>query len=126
MYELQSSLLVDTASNLPVDPLAQTLTDSKGCCSTLTGGLSDNQTHMDALTADITRVEAPGIGKTRVHLIDREGDSVARMRALSAQGLRWLIRGKEGHQVTYQGCSLKVGTVADDRKGPVNSHCSFS
>ena len=34
--------------------------------------------------------------------------------ALSAQGMRWLIRGKEGHQVTYQGCSHKVGAVADD------------
>ena len=28
--------------------------------------------------------------------------------------MRWLIRGKEGHQVTYQGCSHKVGAVADD------------
>ena len=69
---------------------------------------------MDALTADITRVEAPGIGKTRVHLIDREGDSVAHMRAPSLQGLRWLIRGKEGHQNTYQGSSRKVGAVADN------------
>jgi len=112
-YELQSRLLVDAASGLPVAPLAQTLTDGKGCRSTLTEGLSDSQTHMDALTADITRVEALGIGKTLVHLIDREGDSVAHMRALSAQGLRWLIRGKEGHQVTYQGCPLKAGAVAD-------------
>ena len=113
-YELQSSLLVDAASGLPVAPLAQTLTDSKGCRSTLTDGLSGSQTHMDALTADITRVEALDIGKTLVHLIDREGDSVAHMRALSAQGLYWLIRGKEGHQVTYQGCSHKVGAVADN------------
>jgi Transposase DDE domain len=113
-YELQSSLLVDAASGLPVAPLAQTLTDSKGCRSTLTDGLSDSETHMDALTADITRLEALGIGKTLVHLIDREGDSVAHMRALSARGLRWLIRGKEGHQVTYQGASHKVGAVADD------------
>ena len=112
-YELQSSLLVDAVSGLPVAPLAQTLTDSKGCRSTLTDGLTDSQTHMDALTADITRVEALGIGKTLVHLIDREGDSVAHMRALSAQGLRWLIRGKERHQVTYQGHVHSVGGVAD-------------
>lgn len=113
-YELQSSLLVDAASGLPVAPQAQTLTDSKGCRSTLMEGLSDSQTHMDALTADIARVEALGIGKKLVHLIDREGDSVAHMRTLSAQDLRWLIRGKEGHQVTYQGCSHRVGAVADD------------
>ncbi|WP_251008206.1 hypothetical protein [Escherichia coli] len=113
-YELQSSLLVDVASGLPVAPLIQTLTDSKGCRSTLTEGLSDSQTHMDALTADIIRGEALDTGKTLVHLIGREGDSVAHMRALSAQGLRWLIRGKEGHQSTYQGCSHKVGAVADN------------
>lgn len=114
-YELQSSLLVDAASGLPVAPLAQTLTDSKGCRSTLTDNLSDSQSHMDALTADITRIEALGIGKTLVHLIDREGDSIAHMRALSAQGLRWLIRGKEGHKVTYEGASYSVGAVADDQ-----------
>lgn len=68
-YELQSSLLVDAASGLPVAPLVQTLTDSKGCRSTLTEGLSDSLTHMDALTADISRVEALGIGKKLVHLI---------------------------------------------------------
>lgn len=45
-YELQSSLLVDVDSGLPVAPQAQTLTDSKGCRSTLTEGLSDSQTHM--------------------------------------------------------------------------------
>lgn len=113
-YELQSSLLVDAASGLPLAPLAQALTDSTGCRSTLSDGLCDSQTHMDTLMADISRVEALDIGKTLVHLIDREGDSVAHMRGLSAQGLYWLIRGKEGHQVTYQGCSRKVGAVADD------------
>ncbi|HHN6585302.1 TPA: hypothetical protein ACP61A_004341 [Escherichia coli] len=112
-YELQSHLLVNTSSGLPVAPQAQALTDNKGCRSTLTEGLSDSRTHMDALTADIIWVEAPNT--FTVHLIDHEGDSVAHMGVLSTQGLRWLIRRKEGHQVTYQDCSHKVGAVADDR-----------
>ena len=33
-YELQSSLLVDASSGLPIAPLAQTLTDASGCYST--------------------------------------------------------------------------------------------
>ncbi|WP_252404060.1 hypothetical protein [Escherichia coli] len=110
-YELQSSLLVDAASGLPVAPLAQTLMDSKGCRSTLTEGLSYSQNHMDALTADITRVEVLDIGKTLVHLIDHEGNSVANMRALSAQGLRWLIRGKEGIRLRIRAVHTKLGRL---------------
>ena len=112
-YELQSSLLIDAASGLAVAPLAQTLTDNTGCRSTLTSGLSDSQTHMDALTTNITRVEALDIGRTLVHIIDREGDSVGHMREPGAQGFSWLIRGKEGHRVEYQGETQKPGEVAD-------------
>ncbi|MGG2142858.1 hypothetical protein [Symbiopectobacterium sp. RP] len=57
-YELQTSLLVDAANGLPIAPLSQTLTDRAGCRSTLSEGLSESLTHMDALTADIARVES--------------------------------------------------------------------
>ncbi|MGG2143863.1 hypothetical protein [Symbiopectobacterium sp. RP] len=56
-YELQTRLLVDAANGLPIAPLSQTLTDRAGCRSTLTEGLSESLTHMDALTADIPMVQ---------------------------------------------------------------------
>ncbi|MEA9443941.1 transposase [Candidatus Fukatsuia symbiotica] len=124
-YELQSSLLVDAASGLPVAPLAQTLTDSAGCHSTLKDDTSAPQTHMDALTTDITRLEALDIGKTLVHIIDREGDSIAYMWELSVQGLRWLIRGKEGHRVQYKGETQKLGEVADGLEFTVRAEVDY-
>ncbi|MGG2141491.1 hypothetical protein [Symbiopectobacterium sp. RP] len=54
-YELQTSLLLDAANGLPIEPLSQTLTDRAGCRSMLTEGLSETLTHMDALTADIAK-----------------------------------------------------------------------
>ncbi|WP_340613341.1 hypothetical protein [Xenorhabdus thailandensis] len=113
-YERQSRLRVDAASGLPVVPLAQTLTDNLTRHSTFSDDTGEKQTHLDALTADIFRIEALDVGKTRVHLIDREGDSIAHMRELDSRSLRWLIRGKEGHRVEYQGRSRKLGEVADE------------
>ncbi|NLS43632.1 hypothetical protein EXD76_05395, partial [BEV proteobacterium] len=69
-YELQTSLLVDAANGLPIASLSQTLTDRAGCRSTLIDSLSESLTHMDALTADIARVESLDTGKRLVHLID--------------------------------------------------------
>ncbi|WP_338492259.1 transposase [Erwinia aphidicola] len=69
---------------------------------------------MDALTADISRVESLNTGKKLVHLIDREGDSVGHMRVLNAQGICWLIRGKEGHRAGWGGKNCKIGEIADN------------
>lgn len=46
--------------------------------------LPHRQIHTDAPTVDITRGEAPGIGKILVHLIDCKGNSVAHMRVLAS------------------------------------------
>ncbi|PHM66596.1 hypothetical protein Xkoz_03827 [Xenorhabdus kozodoii] len=124
-YELRSSLLIDAASGLPVAPLGQTLTDSTYCHSTLNDARSEPLTHLDALTADITRLEALGFDKKMVHIIDREGDSIGHMRTLSEQGFYWLIRGKEGHRVQYQGKTKKVGEVADELRFQVQKTVNY-
>ena len=115
-YELRTSLLVDAASGLPVAPLAQTLTDRSGCWSTLSETQSASQPHLDALTDDLQQMaalDALNMGKKLVHIIDREGDSAAHLRALNAAGHAWLVRGKERHRMTYEGRSQKAGDIAD-------------
>lgn len=124
-YELQSSLLIDAASGLPIAPLTQTLTDDTGCHSTLNDDLLPRQSHMDALTADILQIEALNIGKKLVHVIDREGDSVGHMRALSAEKLNWLIRGKEGHRVEHDKETKKLGEVADSLSFTVSGKVDY-
>ncbi len=112
-YELQSSLLVDAASGLPVAPLAQTLSDATGCYSTFTDEYSQHETHLNSLLHQIQHIEKSVVQKTLVHIIDREGDSIAHLRQMNHQGFKWLIRAKEGHRVEYQGQTHKVGEIAE-------------
>ena len=112
-YELQSSLLVDAANGLPIAPLAQTLSDASGRYSTFTDQHNEKAAHLNALSEQIEHIESLPAGKKLVHIIDREGDSVAHQRQLSQKGYCWLIRGKEGNTVEYQGQTLKAGEAAD-------------
>ena len=112
-YELQTSLLVDAASGLPIAPLAQTLSNASGCYSTFSEQHTERKPHLDSLAEQIQKVEQFPIDKTCVHIIDREGDSIAHLRELSSHDFQWLIRAKEGNRIEYQGEILKVGEVAE-------------
>ncbi len=112
-YELQTSLLVDAASGLPVAPLAQTLSSASGCYSTFNEQQTERKTHLDSLSEQIQKVEQFPLEKTCVHIIDREGDSIAHLRELSSHGFQWLIRAKEGNRIEHQGEICKVGEVAE-------------
>ena len=112
-YELQSSLLVDAASGLPIAPLAQTLSDASGCYSTFSQHSAGRKSHLDSLVEQIKVIEQYPIEKTCVHIIDREGDSIAHLREMSSQGFKWLIRAKEGHRIEHQGKTCKVAEAAE-------------
>lgn len=124
-YELQSSLLVDAASGLPVAPLAQTLSDATGCYSTFTDEYSQRETHLNSLLHQIQHIEKSVVQKTLVHIIDREGDSIAHLRQMNHQGFKWLIRAKEGHRVEYQGQTYKVGEIAEKIETHSIKHISY-
>jgi hypothetical protein len=124
-YELQSSLLVDASSGLPVAPVGQSLSDEQGYRSTFDDKLHSYQPHLDALTTNIAHIEALNFDKKLVHIIDREGDSIAHLRKLSIQNVNWLIRGKEGHLVDHEGISQKLGQVADRLTNPVNRPIAY-
>lgn len=112
-YELQTSLLVDAASGLPIAPLAQTLSDASGCYSTFTEHYAKRRPHLDSLAEQIKTVEQYPIEKTKVHIIDRKGDSIAHLREMSSQGFKWLIRAKEGHRIEHQGETGKIAVAAE-------------
>jgi len=96
-YELQRSLLVDAS----------------GCYSTFNEQYSERKSHLDSLSEQIKMIEQYPIKKTKVHMIDREGDSIAHLREMSSNGFKWLIRAKEGHQIEHLGEICKVAEAAD-------------
>ncbi len=71
------------------------------------------KSHLDSLTEQIKAIEQYPIEKTCVHIIDREGDSIAHLREMSSQGFKWLIRAKEGHRIEHQGKTCKVAEAAE-------------
>ena len=88
-YELQSSLLIDAETGLPIAPLDQTLCDATGRYSTFTDGHKIKETHLNALCEQIEHIES----LPKEHL--------------------FLIRGKEGNRVEYQGEDVKLREVSD-------------
>lgn len=111
-YELQSSLLIDAETGLPIAPLAQTLCDDTGRYSTF-AEFADKENHLNALMQQIDHIEAMNLDKKLVHMIDREGDSIAHLREMQQKGYHWLIRVKEGNTIEFQGQDEKIKDVAD-------------
>jgi hypothetical protein len=113
-YGLQTSLLVDAQSGIPIAPLAHSLSHAAGRYTTSDPELVSDGTHLDNLMQSIVQIESLLLPKTLVHMIDREGDSVAHMRQMSQAGYQWLVRCKEGNRVSIDGhASIRIGDVAD-------------
>lgn len=109
-YELQSSLLIDADSGIPIAPLAQTLCDATGRHSTFTD-YAEKDSHLNALMSQIDHIESMNLGKKLIHMIDREGDSIAHLREMQQKGYHWLIRCKEGNLIDFDGKKQKVKDV---------------
>jgi hypothetical protein len=113
-YGLQTRLLVDAQQGIPIAPLAHSLSHAAGRYTTSDDGLVCDGTHLDNLMQSIVQVESLSLPKKLVHVIDREGDSVAHMRQMSQAGYQWLVRCKEGNRVSIEGhASIRIGDVAD-------------
>lgn len=98
-YELQSSLLVDAESGNPLAPLVQNLVTAEGVHSTRQAGLTKPAPHLDELTERMQWIAAQAWSKPLVHIVDREADSVAHLRAWSKGEHLWLIRAKDTARV---------------------------
>lgn len=113
-YELQSSLLVSASSGVPLVAPVQNLVTGAGVWQSRAETLKRHeQTHLDELTERMEWLEGQRFDKALVHLIDREGDSIAHLRQWSAQGWRWLVRVKEGSRMQHHGIVFKAGALAE-------------
>jgi hypothetical protein len=113
-YELQSSLLINSQTGLPIAPLSSTLKDNENSWSTLDAPVDFNATHLDALTGVISTIEELKLSPKLVHVIDREADSVAHLREWSLKKWQYLVRAKEGRIVQHEGVEKKVKDIANN------------
>lgn len=113
-YELQSSLLVSDRDGMPLVAATQNLVTAEGVWQSRTDQIQANDlSHLDELTERIGWLEAEKFAKPLVHIIDREADSVAHLRAWSRASWNWLVRVKENNRVSLGGKELKLCQVAD-------------
>lgn len=124
-YELQSSLLIDSQSGIPIAPLSQTLKDSRNSWSTLNTHVDSTDTHLDALTDVISTIEMLKLPPKLVHIIDREADSVAHLREWSLRKWQYLVRAKEGRLVLHEGSEKKIKDIADAVKMNFVNHLKY-
>ena len=125
-YELQSAVLVSDVSGKPLAPVVHNLMNNKRVFSTMHARPRRCAKHLNELSTRMLWIDEQGWDKPLVHIVDREGDSVAHWRTWSGQGSCFLVRAKDAPRVSFKGMSIKPKDLAEQlryrRAGKVLYH----
>jgi hypothetical protein len=110
-YELGSALAVDADDGRPLGPMEFRLRTAEGMLSTRLGGAPLPPGHVDELDGAMAAAGTWGLGRTPVHVIDREADSVGHYRRWHAAGHRFVVRADRERVVLHGGRECKLGEV---------------
>ena len=105
-YDASAALLLEASEGAPVALMELSLRTSKKMLSTRASIKKRPCAHIDQVGAVMEASSTWGLDRTAVHLIDREGDSVAHFREWSQAGHRFLVRADDDRRVTWQGQSI--------------------
>ena len=111
-YELGTALAVDAADGRPLGPMEFRLRTAEGMLSTRLGGAALPPGHVDELDDAMAAAPGWGLGRTPVHVIDREADSVGHYRRWHAAGHRFVVRADRDRVVLHEGRECKLAEVA--------------
>ena len=96
-YELQTSLILSDQTGNPIAPVAQLLVSADGSYATYGDDATPEpsvQNHLDEVSDCIAHLEQQNFARPLVHVMDREADSIGRLRCWEADGTYWLVRAK--------------------------------
>lgn len=91
-YELGSVLVLDPDDGRPLGPLEMRIRTADGLLSTRPGSHPMPPGHLDELLDLMNDTRGQQLGKTPVHVIDREADSVGHFRTWHSAGHRFVVR----------------------------------
>lgn len=111
-YELQSTVLVSDRDGSPICAPVQNLRTADGLLSSRVAEIQAVLPHLQELSERVAWLEQQALGRTLVHVVDREADSIAHLRQWSSAGSLWLVRAKAGRRVQWQGKGCKLSEVA--------------
>jgi hypothetical protein len=101
-YELSVALLVDAATGDPLAPMEVRLRAADRVHSSRLPAPKTTAKRLDQLIATMRASKAWGLGKTVVHIIDREADSVGHFRKWAAKGHAFLVRADAARSVRWR------------------------
>jgi hypothetical protein len=110
-YELGSAPVVDATDGRPLGPAEFRLRTADGMLSTRLGGAAPPPGHGDELDDVMAASGTRALGRTPVHVIDREADSVGHYRRWQAAGHRFLVRADRERIVLHEGRECKLADV---------------
>lgn len=115
-YDLTTSLLVDAANGNPIAPMQMHLKTADAVHSTGITSPDLNDHHLDQVQPIMEEAQSWGLDRQVVHVIDREADSLGRMRSWDEAGHHFLVR-SDDRRVLWDGESWLISEIVDHFDG---------
>jgi hypothetical protein len=113
-YELQSSVLVSDRSGKPLVPVVHNLVTAEAVYSTMSQRARARKPHLEELTERMGFLQDQGWSKPLVHIVDREADSVAHLRAWAKRGHCFIVRADDASRVCCEAGEIKLKALAEE------------
>jgi hypothetical protein len=111
-YEMSTSLLIDAASGDSLAPMQMHLKTGKAVHSTATRPPAMDSHRLDDVTPTMNESGDWSLDRKVVHVIDREADTLGRMRQWDEQGHLFLVR-CDDRRVRWEGTSVLISEIEE-------------
>jgi hypothetical protein len=111
-YEMTTSLLIDAATGDAVAPMQMHLKTGSALHSTAEESPDLDAHRLDQVSPTMREAEKWGLQRKIVHVIDREADTLGRMRQWDAEGHLFLVR-CDDRRVKWNGKSVLISEIRD-------------
>lgn len=111
-YEMSSSLLVDAATGDSIAPMQMHLKTGTAVHSTALEPPRLDAHHLDELTPTMQESQQWDLGREIVHVIDREANTLGRMRQWDEKGYLFLVR-CDDRRVKWNGQSVLLSEIEE-------------
>lgn len=91
-YDMASALLISADTGKPIAPMQMHLKTADAVHSTAAEVPNGDAHHLDQVEPTMREADQWGLERKVIHVIDREADSLGRMRTWSAAGHKFLVR----------------------------------
>jgi hypothetical protein len=112
-YFLQAALFVSDIDGSPLAPLYIGLEAADGVHSSRRETPLPPRRQLDELNRTFGYIEAIGLAKRCVHLVDRQADSLLHLRRFARCGRKFVIRSNDVRRVRHQGASKLLREVEE-------------